>query len=240
MKCIDWYGIHETWVVDNVADNIPVDKWERARSMSMQVNLHRGEVLYDIGTEHGALSAFYARHIVGGDAMVLVEPTPEMWRNIASTWAANDLNAPAAMVHAFAGAQIDGMPVIRTGAWPTPAHFGVGETPAMPYASATDPGGIPTVTIDWLVQHEVPPPAALTIDVEGAELGVLLGAYDTLRAYRPLVWCSIHDEMAAADFGVDRGEVRTFMRSMGYDERHLGTDHEQHWLFYDAAKPVVL
>lgn len=214
--------------------------WERARSMSMLANLHRGDILWDIGSEHGSLSAFYARHIVGGDAMCLFEPTPELWPNIRQTWEANDLLPPRSCWAGFVSHESSLGGRVWTRQWP-PEAAGDEECPAMAYRSLAEPhDGIYTITLDDFALSTSIVPRALTIDVEGAEYWVLLGAREMLARSRPLVWCSIHDEMARRDHGVAPRRSRELMRGLGYEERHLGTDHEQHWLFYDPALEVTL
>lgn len=56
-------------------------------------------------------------------------------------------------------------------------------------------------SIDSMVASgEVPPPALMKIDVEGAELLVLTGALQTLEVYRPQIFAEIHSSSLLAAF----------------------------------------
>ena len=80
-------------------------------------------------------------------------------------------------------------------------------------------------------------PHAITIDVEGAELEVLRGASSILRIVHPLVWVSIHPTMIG-QYDATREDVLEYMASYGYAATHLGTDHEEHWLFTPPVRPI--
>ena len=57
------------------------DYWESARVKSMEKELNRGDILFDVGSETGWCNLVYAK-IVGPENMVLIEPSPEFWPNI--------------------------------------------------------------------------------------------------------------------------------------------------------------
>nr|WP_303645267.1 FkbM family methyltransferase [Salinirubrum litoreum] len=61
-------------------------------------------------------------------------------------------------------------------------------------ASVEDTVSVPVATVDALVAAaELSPPDHLKIDVEGFEYEVLLGARETLRRHRPVVYLEVHD-----------------------------------------------
>jgi FkbM family methyltransferase len=54
-----------------------------------------------------------------------------------------------------------------------------------------------TLTLDFLLDY-FPPPAVLKIDVESAETQVLTGASRLLKTARPVIWCEVAPDNAAA------------------------------------------
>ena len=81
------------------------------------------------------------------------------------------------------------------------------------YTGALHPAGplaVPVVSLDHLRREgELPGPDLLKIDVEGAEVEVLRGALDVLRAARPVVVLATHG--AAAD-----RRCRELLGGLGY------------------------
>ena len=219
---------------DTIADWDAITGWEEERLLSMQAHLKPGMVLYDVGTEHGWLSAVYGA-FTGHGNMVLIEPSPEMWVNIRKTWEANGFDPPIACIEMFCGEKdsIKKLPAMiypeMVGAWPkwTDNFETLDECPAMEYRYIGDTR-TDTITIDSLVRATKRPPDAITVDVEGFEMAVMRGAEKTLRKHRPLVWISVHPDLMERAGWPDVQELFDFMTEMGYGREYLGTDHEQH------------
>jgi FkbM family methyltransferase len=221
-------------VPDNVADwdavAGPGSNWERARLTSMLTTLQPGDVVYDIGAEHGWMSVILGLRVGGGN-MVLVEPSQEFWPNIYRGWELNVLQMPLACAQAFAGTEETGDVYVRS--WP-PDIKGP-ECGAMAYRHPNHHAdSIKTVSIDQLSLACGKPPKGITIDVEGAELGVLQGAERVLTDDRPHVWVSVHDDLMRRDFGTKPSELIDYMRGLGYRMIDLGYDHEHHCYFRPA------
>lgn len=217
------------WVADSIAEWDAPSHWERERLASMRSELKQGDILYDIGVEHGWLSAVYGG-FCGYENMVLVEPSPEFWPNIKGTWQANGFPGPIAAYQCFAGAEVKGNPV--NDVWP--ACSDGPEAGGMAYRYIGQHDDIPTITIDEIAFRH-PEPNAITIDIEGAELLALRGAWQVLEVDRPLVWVSVHPDLMERDYGCTDEDLHAFMRASGYSGRHIHTDHEQHWLFIPEA-----
>lgn len=216
-----WYF----WVPDNVANWDAITSWERERLASMEEHLKPGMILYDIGAEHGWLSAIYGT-FVGHENMVLIEPSPFFWPNIRMVWEMNGFKNPAAMHCSYAGAERNGQPGSGIG-WPSES---IGpECDAQAYVSLAFANlhNISTITIDWMR----PRPDAITIDIEGAELLALRGAEETLRTRRPLVWVSIHEDLMVRDYHTDAEDLYHYMGDLGYANEFIARDHETHVLF---------
>lgn len=235
-----WNQRYDVIVADHIADWDAINEWERARFTSMEDRLEPGMVLFDVGTEWGALSAIYAQ-FVGGTNMVLFEPEPRFWPTIRETWQNNQLGRPAGCWPGFVSDQVTaGAPArprdIGADGWPLLA-WDTAATTARAYRylhSDVDAAAIPAITLDAYAVGQSIVPDAVTIDVEGAEIRVLAGGSWLLRTVRPLVWCSIHPDLIERDgYGTD-ADVHDLMASLDYRGTHLGTDHEQHWLFEPA------
>lgn len=192
----------------------------------MEENLTKGMILLDVGAEHGWMSAIYAG-FVGAENMCLFEPCPEVWPNIKATWEANKLELPMITACGFLG-EIEHLSLTcNERLWPEEAKADK-LIENMKYRNIWGQGEeTPQSTIDKLPFI----PAAITIDVEGAELSVLRGAEQTLRKKRPVVWVSLHEKAMAEFYQHTPQQVQDFMKSCGYDGQFLGFDHEDHWIF---------
>lgn len=220
---------------DKIAEWDAPSHWERERLASMQAVLKPGWVLYDIGTEHGWLTAVYGS-FTGHGNLVLVEPGSEMWVNIAKTWIANGFDAPIAAIPFFAGAEDCKKFTAAAGAawkqWPTWVDLDGPEEGAMAYRYLDNPGDIGVITIDSIRRITKRKPDAITIDVEGYEMEVIKGAAKTLTEDRPHLWVSVHPDLMEKHCGIERvEELFELIQSYGYGREYLGTDHEQHHWF---------
>ena len=206
--------------------------WEFCRFESFDRHLRRGMRFIDVGAEHGWITAVLAKHYVGAENMILVEPSPEFWTNIRLIWEHNELPMPEDIVPAFVAAEPYGDNEHFT-SWPSWTD-GAEECPAMAYRSlAHHAHEVPTTTIDRIARRALGPIDAINIDIEGAEMLAIQGGLDTLLHDRPLVWISVHPDLMARDFGVERCEdLFDLMHSLGYGREYLGTDHEQHHAFF--------
>ena len=217
---------------DHIAEWDALTSWERARFADMEAHLVPGMKRWDVGAEHGELSAVYAS-FVGAENMVLIEPTYEMWANIRLIWEANRLPYPRGCVHALAAEATrrgDVRSIYKGGEWPA---ADLPEQPARSYAYIHDPGssiGLAHWRIDDLVPH-FGHPDAITIDVEGAEMQVVKGAHLTLLTFHPILWISVHPEMMERDYGVKKTWLFSYLEEVGYAATFLGEDHELHYRF---------
>lgn len=210
--------------------------WERERYESMKVNLKKGDVLFDIGTEQGWLNIAYAK-LVGPENMVLIEPTKEFWPNIRAIWEKNGLAKPRGVFTGLLGSkakqpgtkkQFFGRNKWRE--WPELTNGPLIDKNKYQYIHEHEKGTI-EIKLDDYVRYTQITPTALTMDVEGAELLVLKGTKRTLCKYKPKVWVSIHPDMGERDYGVKPGDVLEFMENLGYKSYFLGEDHERHFYF---------
>lgn len=208
--------------------------WEAGRLAHMAERVRPGMVVYDIGAEHGDLSALYGlwtRSLGGPAPVVLIEPEPRMWPSIRQTWEANmdGYGAPPRWFVGFASDETDLRPL-----GPGMARIGAQNDPLWPDAAdgplLHDPGfrhvreraaDTPRTRIDEFAFASSLPPDAIVMDIEGAEALALRGLERLSR--RPLVWVSVHD--VGEEFNALRDwyhssaeELDALMRSFGYQD----------------------
>lgn len=227
-----------------LAEHPSFDNWERERFASMEENLKRGDILFDIGAETGHISAVYAQ-FVGAENMVLAESNPDNWQNIKATWDTMNLSTPLATVNALISdktVMASSQPHMQMGDWPECAKSGRIWTPRSYRYVWEHAHNTNQITIDDMslllfsdqffkgLDRKIPP-RAITIDVEGAELLVLRGAEVVLKEFSLLVWVSIHPELMKKNLDHDEQMLYSYMRDLGYVGEHLATDHEVHVLF---------
>lgn len=210
------------------------ETYEPLHFASMREHLKPGMITYDIGAYDGITSAIIAR-IVGPENTVIIEPAETNWATIRAYWQKRfDPIEPRATYAGFIGERyfpgrdqevwINGWPSLTDKQKVSDAeeysHF----------RSLTNTEEKAILPIDML-RLMAGTPAAMTMDVEGAELLVLRGARQTLVEHHPLVWVSIHPQLMGPLFHTEPAELHSFMREIGYKESLIYTDHEEHWLF---------
>lgn len=209
-------------------------QWELGRLEDVAERLEPGMRVLDIGAEHGDFTALYRSW---GANVVPVEPVPQYWPCIRSTFEANAFPPPSAWFKGFAAdethlrgddAGADSWPVCSRGkvvadygflhlAWaPEPSRITVDDMRALP-ASVWGVG----------------PPDVLMIDVEGAEWNVLSGAEKTLTSRPVLVWVSVHPTTLSEWYGRTVDDLHALMESFGYIGKQLPNfgEAEEFWRF---------
>lgn len=195
--------------------------WERQRIDSLHEHLTKNDILFYVGAEEGDIAGLCAKWV---DNVFLFEPNDRVWPNIKAIWEANNLPVP----YCYAGFASDkttgnqnfvrGFPFCADGEIISDHGF----------KELSDPHGIPQIRIDDISIV----PTAITLDVEGSEWLVLRGAYQVLRQHHPKIWLSGHPEFMLTQYNMWLGELRKWIRDMGYKEELLAYDHEVH-LYYE-------
>lgn len=202
--------------------------WEHQRIKSMQNKLKKTDCLYEIGAESGWMTALFGKYFVDPQLMCIFEPTPEYWPNIRQTWEANGLPLPRFACCSLVGAENKNSPTVRSG-WPLEADHEM--TQARSYKYIHEHGEtVPQIKIDNFVGLTGMIPNALTIDVEGAEVEVLAGAMNTIKQYKPLIWCSVHEDLMLRNYNRTLGDFMNVLGHLNYTPHLLATDHEAHYL----------
>jgi len=212
------------------------DVWEKERLEHMWAHIKQGDIIFDIGSEEGDLSACYA---LWGALVIPFEPDPYVWPNFRFTWERNGFSPPPAYWVGFAANETILNPPDIEPAFRLPARDG---WPGCAYGPLIDNHGFrneterfndtPKIRIDDFCSFKGIYPDLITIDVEGAEVEVLKGARDVLLAYRPLVYVSIHPEFIEDKYSYRRRAAFDLMFDLNYDTEFIIYDHESHWFFW--------
>lgn len=164
-----------------------------------------GQVVFDVGGQQGVFAVLAAKAVGPAGRVVSVEPAPANFARLTGNLSRNGL-ANAVAVNAALG-EAPGRAELTLSAWNSGGH------------SLTARGG-PTVTVevdtlDRLAARLGLTPDLVKVDVEGAELSVLRGGLETLRARKPAV------VLEADAAGVEEG-VRALLAPLGYSFKRSG------------------
>ena len=210
--------------------------WERERIASMQKHIKQGDVLIDVGAEQGWMSALFSKYMT--ENIILVEPTAEFWPGIRAIFEKNGLEKPVTCFQGFLSNEtcLHGRYDFQVPyEWELIAYDSkvIEKRKYRNVFDSDDQDTIRSVRLDEAHYLPVGIEKAnhISIDVEGAELQVLLGAEQTLRKHKPLVWCSVHPDMMERDYKQTKEDLLFFMDDCGYDGELLTVDHEEHWFF---------
>ena len=206
------------------------DYWEKERVLSMEKELVKGDIFFDIGTEQGWCNLVYAE-IVGPENMVLIEPTPEFWGNINFLWRRNFEKQPFGFYDGlFSNKTTDKRTAKQFNKWPEQSTGDLIDKNKYVYIHENTEN-IPEIKLDDYVDKTKIVPTVLNIDVEGAELLVLKGAEKTLKEHKPKIYVSLHADLGERDYGFTVDDTIEYLKGLGYEGKHLATNHEAHWYF---------
>lgn len=219
--------------------NIENGGWEEERIFSMIQAITKGDIVFDIGTEEGDISALIAKYT--RCKMVLFEPNNRVWSCMKAIWQANDLERPLDFFSGFICNE-------------TNREFGledwdnIGTENLIPdhgfkqlYERYPD---VPKEKLDDYCARTGIYPTVITMDVEGSEFEVIKGAEKTLREKKPTIFMSVHPEFMYESYR-NEGEWKErygerqhvvhmlrFIDELGYKHRCLEYDyHELHMVF---------
>lgn len=163
-----------------------------------------GAVTYDIGSWHGFFAGVMA---AGGAGHVHVfEPLPE---NAARVRRLIALNPEKPMtLHACALGEDDAE--LDLIVMPETSMAKLESSSFKPTETSAQRVRVKVRSLDAMIAAgEIAPPALMKIDVEGAEVMVLVGARNTLRRYRPVIFAEVHSSALL-------GQCRSLLESEGY------------------------
>lgn len=176
----------------------------------------RGKTVYDIGSYEGVFSAFFARAIGPEGTLIIFEPNPECQALTSTNLKLNGFRFHMEPV----GLGEKEARMILTYPSREPAR----STLDLEIAGMIDQeqrSGVKRANVnierldDLLKKRAFKAPDFLKIDTEGAELGVVLGAEETIRAYRPVMYIEMHGADMKQKMALQR-EMHSLLQSWGY------------------------
>ncbi|HEX2232469.1 MAG TPA: FkbM family methyltransferase [Thermoleophilaceae bacterium] len=176
---------------------------------AIATRLRPGDVFYDIGANVGFFSLLGARTVGGAGRVVAIEPVPWHVDALRHNLAINGL-ANVTVLEAAAAAE-SGDTELLVPSESTSARL-VSARTAVQSGRARRIRARMVMIDDLLREGSIPPPNVVKIDVEGAELDVLRGMTETLRAHRAVVFCEMHGNNAAFE---------ELMRELGFEAATL-------------------
>ena len=162
---------------------------QRLEQLAFGALLKKGMAVYDVGANVGFFAIIAARIAGPGGTIFCFEPMPVNLRQIEHNANLNGFTNIRIVEGALGN--IDGEARFWMSAEPTWGKLvSTGKLPDKMI-------GETTVSIRRLDGLGLPPPDVIKIDVEGAEVDVLLGGIETLRKYRPRLLIELHGTNAA-------------------------------------------
>lgn len=217
--------------------------WEVQRIEAMLQSIGSKDIVFDIGTEEGDISALIAKYTAC--EMVLVEPNNRVWSCMKAIWDANGLHEPLRFFPGFFSNEnkLNTKSDVYYQWW-----FNVSPEGMIPdhgfkqlYENYPD---VPQLKLDdWCMATGIYP-TVITMDVEGSEFEVIKGAEAVLRKLRPTIFMSVHPEFMYESYR-NTGEWKEkygerqhvvhmlrFIDELGYTHRCIEYDyHELHMVF---------
>lgn len=179
-------------------------------SRALVDSLPVGGVCVDVGANVGYMTMLAARKVGPAGRVVAIEPSPASFERLQEHLSRNSISSVTA---------------IRAGCLDTPSRLPLfiasdlnpGKTSLSPANAHSGSKVLVRVdTLDALLDGvHLSRLDVIKIDVEGAELGVLGGATETLRRFRPTVICELSDVLLR-EFGTQPEDVLSFLAAMGY------------------------
>ena len=190
--------------------------------------LRPDDIVYDVGANVGIYTVL-AANILGGGEVIAFEPFPPNRRELERNLALNDSDAEV----------VDVALADETGeaAFTSPAGREEGCGIASIHQDGSGEFFVERTPVDSLVGDEVPPPDAVKIDVEGAELRVLEGMDDALSGVRCLL-CEVHlpsdHRPSIESFGGSKAELEEYLRSRGFSVSTIAEGRHEDYVLAEA------
>lgn len=178
---------------------------------AMQASVQPGAIVYDLGANVGYHTLVLAGLVGLAGSVVAVEPSPTDRAALEATLRLNDQTNVRVVSSALAEQP-------GTVQFTTFGYSGIGRIAREQEPADATIQTLPTTTLDALVFEEgYQPPSFIKMDVEGAELRVLLGGMRLLTAARPTIVCEVRWQATYEP-------ICTLLAAHGYAPRVLWRD----------------
>lgn len=163
-------------------------KYEEGFSNSFFRSVQVSGVIYDIGANTGYFSLLALTN--DRSSVVAFEPMSNVAAEFSTLMSVNGVSKKARLIQ-IALSNKRGEVVMLT---PGPHEMGLMETVLRGQAVEKSEGVlVPMSTLDDIVEEKnLPPPALIKLDVEGAEELVLEGSKNLITKYRPIIYVEVH------------------------------------------------
>lgn len=184
--------------------------WNPEEYQAFRAELRPGDTALDVGANLGAYTLLFAHHVGPAGRVVAFEPAPEPREGLGALVGINGFEGRVTVIAAAA--------TDREGTAPFRAH-------GLDGANRLDSGGeaeVATTTIDATCRRLQLSPRLIKIDAEGAELQVLRGARETIRAAGAelRLYVEMHPHLWASA-GASREAIETELRAQRLEARRL-------------------
>ena len=181
--------------------------WNLDEYRAFRSAVRSGAVVLDVGASIGSYAMLFGQWTRPHGRVYAFEPAPDIRAVLERHVAIDDLDGIVVPVAAAASDANGRSPFV------TPGPHGISRLAA---AGESSPLQVETITIDEFCKREAVKPDLIKIDVEGAELAVLRGARDTLRARRRdiAVFVELHPTLWPA-LGVTREQIEAELARLG-------------------------
>lgn len=172
-----------------------------------------GAVAVDVGAHYGDYALVLATLVGRAGSVLALEPSRSARRVLADNVHLND--AAQILIEPFAAGAVSETAELHH--HPDPSRASLGEMG--PAGTGSEPVEVRTLD-EILDRHGIVRLDFVKIDVEGAELDVLVGARRSIERFRPVIMFE-YQELAAERLGHDPLDAWRYLESLGYSIRAL-------------------
>lgn len=176
-----------------------------------------GSTVIDVGANVGQMTLEAAELTGPSGKVIAIEPAPGNYRILQLHITGNQFTDRVSALQAACGSKHGGEIILNIyGNETNSVGSGHNTVNLKNHEEGITPLRVPLVSIDGLCQEKQIVPQVIKIDVEGAELEVIRGAVQTLKAYQPEVQIGFHP-FAFKDVVQATRELIELFRSCGYE-----------------------